>query len=314
LPKTCLIVGFGSAGQRHAQNASTLGFDVIIVTSGKPSLYPYYPNLRSAFEKENPQAVILASPTSRHTDELKECVAHSVPCLVEKPLTIGFSEFQSQIGDPPPQGNYRVAYCLRYHPMVQKLKSEISSLGPLYDASLVFGQYLPWWRPNTDYRQCYSAFIDQGGGVLLDSSHEIDLIHYLFGDVLSLTAVSRKTSALEIESDDLGVVIFKMTSGQLVQLNLNYLNQIPERRIVINGERGSIHVDLINARYRSYVNDVNDDEVFEIDRNQLFLDELSDFINHPDECLLPDLNESMATLKVIDSIRQSSIEEQWITL
>lgn len=307
-------MGFGSAGQRHAQNASTLGYDVEVVTSGDTSQYPLYRSLKNALDKAPPQAVILASPTYRHTEELKECIARSIPCLVEKPLAISFSEFQSQIENSSPQGNYRVAYCLRYHPMIQKLKSKIASLGALYDASLVFGQYLPWWRPNTDYRKCYSAFVDQGGGVLLDSSHEIDLIQYLFGEVLSLIAVSQKISDLEIESDDIGVAIFKMASGQLVQLNLNYLNQIPERRIVINGERGSIYVDLMNTHYCSFINGSSENESFTIDRNQLFLDELSDFINHSDQCLLPDLNESTATLKIIDSIRQSSREQKWITL
>ena len=30
------------------------------------------------------------------------------------------------------------------------------------------GQYLPSWRPGTDYRLCYSSHADHGGGALLD--------------------------------------------------------------------------------------------------------------------------------------------------
>ena len=314
MPNKCLIVGFGSAGQRHAQNASALGADVIVVTSGNPSQYESYHDLKTALEQEKPQTVVLASPTYRHISELKECIADNVSCLVEKPLAINLFEYQSQIEVSPSQGNYRVAYCLRYHPMIHYLKSELPALGRLYDASLVFGQYLPWWRPGTDYRQCYSAFIEQGGGVLLDSSHEIDLIHYLFGQASSVLGISKKISHLEIESDDLALAMFKMASGQAIQLNLNYLNQIPERRIVINGEHGSIHVDLMNTQYHSFINGTREEKQFEIDRNQLFLDELNDFINQPDLCLLPNLNESIETLNVIDKIRQSSEEQRWITL
>ena len=177
MPKKCIIVGFGSAGQRHAQNASALGHDVIVVTSGSSSQYRCYQSLETALQQEQPQIVVLASPTHRHADELKKCIVQHISCLIEKPLATSFTEYQAKIGISAPRENYRVAYCLRYHPMIQYLKSQLLSLGQLYDASLVFGQYLPWWRPHTDYRNCYSAFTEQGGGVLLDSSHEIDLIH-----------------------------------------------------------------------------------------------------------------------------------------
>ena len=41
--------GFGSAGQRHAQNASTLGFDVIVILR-KTVPYPRYPRVLSKGE------------------------------------------------------------------------------------------------------------------------------------------------------------------------------------------------------------------------------------------------------------------------
>ena len=43
------------------------------------------------------------------------------------------------------------------------------------------GQCLPTWRPESDYKNTYSAKSEKGGGVLRDLSHEIDLCLSLVG-------------------------------------------------------------------------------------------------------------------------------------
>ena len=190
IKKKVLIVGFGSAGKRHASNAVLLGYQVVIVTFINQSKFPCYSSLEQAIIKEEPQYAIIASPTYRHVSELKICRSYNIPCLVEKPLSTTEVNLNLKDNDSPTDTRYFVAYLMRYHPLVKKLKLDLPSIGRLYDANLSSGQYLPWWRPDSDYRKCYSAFAEQGGGVLLDSSHEIDLINYLFGDVSALTAVS----------------------------------------------------------------------------------------------------------------------------
>lgn len=311
----CLIVGYGSAGSRHAENAESLGCSVSLVTSQSLKRYKCYQNIRDAIKQEQPRFVVIASPTYRHIEELKQCMESGVSCLIEKPLAMNFSELETSIDmDSIRDQNHKVAYCLRYHPIIKKLKQEVSSLGKLGVAHIVFEQYLPWWRPNSDYRKCYSASPQKGGGVLLDSSHEIDLLTYLFGPVDKLVAVSEKVSSLEIESDDLCMVICKMTSGQIVQIALNYINQIPQREIIIDGAKGSIKVGLLNNRWESHILDVSTNNIYELDRNSLFIDELDDFINKPKQSLLPNLEESKVTLKIIDAIRKSAREEKWINL
>lgn len=311
----CIVVGYGSAGQRHTRNAQTLGCEVSLVTSQKIANFKCYQDLSSAITQEKPQFVIIASPTYRHMEELRHCILNKIPCLIEKPLATGYLELgQIMDMDCNPETDYRVAYCLRYHPMVQKFRSEIYSLGRLHSASMTFGQYLPWWRPGADYRNCYSASDKEGGGILLDASHELDLLTYFFGPVKRLVAISKKISSLEIESDDLCMAIFEMNSGQNVQINMDYMNQIQERRIVVNGDNGTIHMDLNNMKYQSRVNNLLRDEAFEVERNNLFMQELDDFINHRDRCLLPDLRESEMTLRIIDAVRLSSEKEEWINL
>jgi CMP-N,N'-diacetyllegionaminic acid synthase len=309
-----LIVGFGSAGQRHAKNSELLGFDVVIVTSSISTEYPCYKTLGEAIQKNTFKFVIISTPTNKHSSELKVCIEHNIPCLVEKPLAISLIDLRKTVKKIPDNYICSVGYLLRYHPIIKLLVKELPKLGVLYDSSISFGHYLPWWRPNTDYSKCYSAYINQGGGVLLDSSHEIDLIYYLFGVVSSLVAVSGNFSNLDIDSDDECFAIFRMASKQVVQLRLDYLNKIPERKIVINGKNGSIVADLMKEEYHSNINSVERKESFSIDRNQIFIDELMDFSHKYNECLLPNLNDSIYILKIIDTIRKSNIEEKWIKI
>lgn len=313
--KKCLVVGFGSAGARHARNAESLGYEVSLVTSQKVKKHKCYPGIIKAITKERPGFAVIASPTYRHVKELKQCILHNIPALVEKPLAINHSEFRNKIGiNSIKTGNYRVGYCLRYHPMVLDLKHRMSSLEPLYNVSIVFGQYLPIWRPWRDYRKSYSASLKKGGGVLLDSSHEIDLITYLFGPVKKLVAVSKKVSSLKIDSDDICLLICQMRSGAFVQVTLDYLNRIPERRIIINAEKGSIHLDLIRGKWYSRIGSVVKNKSYSVERNRLFLREMDDFVNRPKRCLLPDLEESEATLRIIEAVRKSARKGEWIEL
>ncbi|MCK9602769.1 MAG: Gfo/Idh/MocA family oxidoreductase [Candidatus Omnitrophica bacterium] len=313
--KKCLVVGFGSAGARHTRNAESLGYEVALVTSQKVKKHKCYFDIAKAIAMEKPKFAVIASPTYKHVKELRQCILHNVPALVEKPLAINHSEFRNKIGtDSIKTGNYRVGYCLRYHPMILDLKRRISSLGPLYNANIVFGQYLPIWRPWRDYRKSYSASFKKGGGVLLDSSHEIDLITYLFGPVKKLVAVSKKVSSLKIDSDDICLLICQMRSGGFVQVTLDYLNRIPERRIVINAKKGSVHLDLIRGKWCSQVGSAVKNIPYSVERNKLFLQELDDFINRPKRCLLPDLKESEVTLRIIEAVRKSAQKGKWIEL
>jgi predicted dehydrogenase len=311
----CIIVGYGSAGSRHAKNARRLGFGVSLVTAQTVEGFRCYRGIAEALENERPRFAVIASETYRHIEDLTHCIKNSVPCLVEKPLAAGYAQLRALSGklkyDP---GDHRVAYCLRYHPIIREIKKELNSLGKLISAHIVFGQYLPWWRPNTDYTRSYSASAERGGGVLLDASHEIDLLTYLFGPVKKLVAVSGKFSNLRIKSDDLCLVICRMKSGQIINLSLDYINQVPDRHIAIDGEKGSIQVDLLKAGYRSFINRKRRDSKFDYERNSLFVEELSDFVFRPRSSLLPDLKEAVATLRIIEAVRRSAKERRWINL
>lgn len=70
-----------------------------------------------------------------------------------------------------------------------------------------FGQYLPDWRPEQDYRENYSARSSLGGGIILDSSHEIDYLRWFFGEIEQVYCRSSIQSELEVDVEDTASII-----------------------------------------------------------------------------------------------------------
>ncbi len=65
-----------------------------------------------------------------------------------------------------------------------------SFIGQTLYTSVECGSYLPDWRPGNNYKKSVSAKKDLGGGVLLELSHELDYIRWIFGEIKNIYAVS----------------------------------------------------------------------------------------------------------------------------
>ena len=62
-----------------------------------------------------------------------------------------------------------------------------------------------------------------GGGALLDISHELDYLQWLFGDIEEVQGYMGTISDLEISSDDMALAIFKFKNGIIGQCQLDLL-------------------------------------------------------------------------------------------
>jgi len=61
-----------------------------------------------------------------------------------------------------------VAYNLRFHPVIERLKKIVGEKGKPLSFRAVCKSYLPNWRPGQDYSKSYSARKELGGGVVLE--------------------------------------------------------------------------------------------------------------------------------------------------
>jgi predicted dehydrogenase len=283
-----LVIGGGSIGKRHIKNLFQLGYT---------SVFCLRRSLDAAFEKETGAKVITAiaelqtqihgvivcSPTSLHNQGLNLSMSLGSAVLMEKPLihsAEGLKEAEllmRKMTHP-----FFIGFMLRYHPLVKKIKDALESglIGQVYSARFEFGSYLPYWHPWEDHRIGYAARKDLGGGVINTITHELDLIQYFFGSPGAVSCISKNLKKLDIEVEEIADSIFEYPD-KVVTLHLDYLQKDYNREIKILGEHGSItwnwHDNGIRiARHKENPIEQKLEKAFDV--NQLYLDELADFV------------------------------------
>ena len=299
-----LVIGYGSIGQRHARLLVELGCQVAVMSRRSIEFSPSYADLSEALACWQPDYVVVANRTSEHHQTIEALVQYGFQgrVLVEKPLFDKPSEL-------PAHAFFQaaVAYNLRCHPLLTRLKSFLSDSANLFTASIYVGSYLPDWRPNTDYRQGYSAKKNEGGGVLRDLSHELDYALWLFGPWRKLTALCGHFSPLEIDSDDACSLLMETERCPLVSIHMNYLDRVPRREISVNTDQHTVRVDLIKNTLE--INGVQ--EVFSVARDDTYRAQHQAMLDGNVEGLCT-LGEAMETLFTIETAEQAALSHRWI--
>lgn len=253
-----LITGRGSIAQRHAQHLrlalpeAQLG--VLTAASDLAALQPCerLTCLEDAWRWQ-PDALIVASASVRHADELMAGLARGLPCLVEKPLVTSAAQLLALRRAAAEAGRPQavlVGCNLRYLASLQQMSQLLhaGALGRVLRAQLEAGQNLANWRPGRDLAASYSAQAAQGGGVLFDLVHEIDMARLLLGPLSVVGSVSAQLSSLPIDSDDVHVALLRTRSGAPVTVSLDYVCQQAIRRYTVVCENGTLCWDWVARR------------------------------------------------------------------
>jgi predicted dehydrogenase len=248
-----LVVGYGSIGARHARLLSEVGCDVAVVSAREVDFPKRYNHLHEGWQVHRPTLVVIANATSDHHAKLVELaqLGYAGNVLVEKPV------FDHVL--PLPANHFkqlRVAYNLRFHPVLSRLREALADQR-LISVQAYVGQYLPSWRPGTDYRLCYSAHADQGGGALLDLSHDLDYLGWMTGSWQRVAAVGGHMSALEINSDDVFFLLYESTRCPVIGVQLNYLDRLGRRQVIINTAEHTYEADLVRSSLK-----IDDEELY----------------------------------------------------
>jgi predicted dehydrogenase len=235
-----LVVGYGSIGARHARLLSELGCATAVVSARAIDFTPCHRDLAAAVSLHRPDYVVIANATADHDATLSALVASGFAgtILVEKPLLARPRELPARAA-----GQTFVAYNLRFHPLLARVRDVLRTERVL-SAQAYAGQFLPGWRPQTDYRTSYSARSEAGGGVLRDLSHELDYLTWLFGGWTAVTALGGHLSSLEIASDDVFALLLATPRCPVVTLELNYLDRVGRRSLVINTDQHTLALDF----------------------------------------------------------------------
>ena len=295
-----LIVGYGSIGRRHETVLNQLGSETAIVSGHAEGVYR---SPETGLEHFQPDYVVIANRTSEHVDTLDrlEVAGFGGDCLVEKPLSgerpKSFLAYSFRV---------RVGYVLRFHPLFLAAAKLLQGQG-IYSIHAYAGQYLPDWRPDTDFRKSYSSHKEQGGGVLRDLSHELDYLQALAGTWCKVAALGGHFSELEINSDDTYGLLFETEHCPVINCQVNYLDQNLRRDCSIQYEGGTLHLDFIGNRLIHN----GTEKLFQVERNDLFRAMHLSALDHKSKegCTL---DEGMDTVTLIEAAERSNNEHTWV--
>lgn len=298
-----LVVGYGSIGSRHVRILGELGCRVAVVSSREISDQRRFGTIAEALQRFEPDYVVIASDTARHHQDLCQLASAGFAgtVLVEKPLFHESSEL--------PQHDFRglfVAYNLRFHPLLQRLRVLLEGESVI-SAQAYVGQYLPSWRPQRDYRAGYSADAAAGGGVLRDLSHELDYLNWILGGWRQLTALGGHFSRLEITSDDVYALLMSTGRCPVVTVQLNYLDRLTRRQLVLNTDRRTIALDLIAGLL--VVDDVR--EEFSVERDFTYREMHRSVLAGGCDTLCT-LEQGLDVVRMIAASEQAVSQRSWI--
>jgi predicted dehydrogenase len=242
-----LVVGAGSSGARHARNLVGHGARVVAmdVDEGRAAAAPAIETMPLDLDRVGEfEGVVIATPTALHREQAMIALGGGAAVLVEKPLAAseeGLEDLVSAAGD-----RLAVGYNLRLHRPVERLRELLVAgrAGRVIHVHAWFGSYLPDWRPHVDYRRTYSAHAAEGGGVLRDASHELDLLVWLLGQSWSVEgAVMARRSKLEIDVEDVAAAVLRSEDGIPALLSLDYVSRRYRRGLEIVGEDATLRLD-----------------------------------------------------------------------
>jgi len=239
--KKVLLIGYGSIGRRHAQNLVELGIKPYILTKYPDNLDAIFLKDINEIKSESIEYCIIATPTAKHLEDLNKCLSLShIPqkILIEKPLECSYLKGEEirNIAEKYDIDIF-IAYNMRFLKIFNVIKKFVKEQkDTIRIVDVVAGQDLREWRPYKDYTESYSAHRDQGGGVDLDLSHEIDYILWIFGNNFKDKIIFRnKISNLKINSPDIFKLILDYNNF-IVDITLDYIRSPKERYIKISCE------------------------------------------------------------------------------
>ncbi len=201
-------------------------------------------SLAAMLQSTDADAVILTTPSGLHPQQAIDAAQAGFHVVTEKPMATRWEDGLRMVRGCDEAGvRLFVVKQNRRNATLQLLKDAVSRgrFGRIYMVNInVF-----WTRPqeyydSADWRGTWEF---DGGAMMNQASHYVDLLDWLIGPIESLHAYTA-TLARNIEVEDSAVVNVRWRSGALGSMNVTMLTypRNLEGSITILGEKGSVRV------------------------------------------------------------------------
>jgi predicted dehydrogenase len=268
-----------------------------------------------------PQFAVLANPASLHAEMAKPLLEMGCHLLIEKPLATNLTDGQAINVAAQAKGRIvQVGYNLRYLPSLQFFRDRIQQgcIGRVLSVRCEVGQSLESWRTGADYRQKVSAQRSLGGGVLLELSHELDYLAWIFGRIDWVGAWFGRQSDLEIDVEDTAHLVLGFQSSEasrpVASVGLDFIRHDTTRCCVAIGENGSLAWDAVKGTVEACLKGNNEWQLMHQsnpDRNFSYTAQWHGFLsvaadpNREPDPVAADIAQALHVLDVVEAARNS---------
>jgi len=201
------------------------------------------------------KGLVIATPTSSHYPIAREALARSIPCFIEKPLTLSLEKSRELRDLAAGSNTYaQMGFVLRFVASFARLRELVSSvvMGRVksYEArmngNVITKADNDGWR--TDFKR--------GGGCLNEyGPHLIDLCRYIFGEVDHLDS-AHKGHVYSTRADDKIAFDWRHASGAAGAVSLDWCDTSKRKSVIefsVQFEHGRVVVD--NSAFKVTLND-----------------------------------------------------------
>ncbi len=192
------VVGAGLIGRRHMHHIMREAALAGIVDPSPAARQtadqfetPWYDNLQELIDAERPDGVVVATPNRLHVEHGLACIAAGLPVLVEKPIADDVAEATRLVEAAEAKGvALLVGHHRRHNPLIRKA-SEVIAAGAL--GRIVTVQAMCWLHKPDDYFDVAWRRQAGAGPVFINLIHDIDLLRFLCGEIVSVQALDANT-------------------------------------------------------------------------------------------------------------------------
>lgn len=247
------LVGCGAISTQHLEAIAALdGLALAAVTSasadrartvGERWSVPWSTSLGDLLARDDVDAVTICSPSGLHPAQALAALRTGRHAIVEKPIALSAEDADAVVREGRERGLVVATISQRrFEPALRALRAAVDA-GALGRLSLIIAEGL-YHRPQAYYDSAaWRGTRDLDGGVLMNQAiHMIDLVRWIGGPVASVTA-HVATLGHEMEAEDTASVSLRFVDGTLGEIVATTC-ATPEfpTELRIYGDRGHVRI------------------------------------------------------------------------
>jgi len=200
----------------------------------------------AAFSRDDIDAVAICTPSGQHADLAVAALDAGKHVIVEKPIDVTLRAAY-RVADAAARSTAMVTVVSqhRFDPSSQLVRQAIKEgrLGRLTSGVAS----VAWWRTQDyydsgDWRGSWA--LDGGGALMNQGIHTVDLLVWMLGEPVEVSARTARLAHERIETEDTAVAIVRFASGALGVLHATTAAYPGlTARIQVHGDRGSAVID-----------------------------------------------------------------------